>query len=139
MRIIVPTGHVAGLDPVGPFDVLWRAAYALPGAYRGEAGWAMNARTIAYLRQSKDESGHYLWPPEGSAARSALLNWPVIEVEEIPDISPNSLSIAFGHGILGFGFISGWTKFAQNLYQSRLGTGDPKHHDAIVWIKFGAS
>ena len=58
----------------------------------------MNRATQAAVRKMKDSAGDYLWsPPSIPGARASLLNFPVVEAEDMPDMgdaSPNA--IAFG-------------------------------------------
>jgi HK97 family phage major capsid protein len=49
------------------------------------------------VRKFKDADGRYLWqPPAVAGQRATLMSFPLVEVEDMPDIDDNSLAIAFG-------------------------------------------
>jgi HK97 family phage major capsid protein len=57
----------------------------------------MNSNSISTVRKFKDSTGDFIWKPglaDGQA--STLLGYPVVEVDAMPDIGANSLSIGFG-------------------------------------------
>ena len=57
----------------------------------------MNRKTQAAVRKFKSTTGEYLWTPPASVGQPAqLMGFPVVEVEEMPDIAAGSFSIAFG-------------------------------------------
>ena len=87
-------GAFAGSDPS---DTLVNAVYALKAGHRQNASFVMNRRTQASIRKFKDAEGNYLWlPPASAGQKASLMGFPVVEAEDMPDIAPNSLSIAFG-------------------------------------------
>jgi len=58
------------------------------------------------IRKVKDSTGNYIWqPPSVAGARSTLLNFPVVEAEDMPDIAANSLSVAFGDFQRGYAVV----------------------------------
>lgn len=78
-------------------DPIVDMVYALGSQYRANASFVMNSRTAAVLRRIKDADGRFLWGDSLSAAEPArLMGYPVIIIEEMPDIAAGSLSIAFG-------------------------------------------
>lgn len=80
-----------------PGDALIDLVYSLKAAYRQNGVFLMNRKTQAALRKLKDGQGNYLWtPPSSAGAQAALMNFPVVESEDMPDMAANSLSIAFG-------------------------------------------
>ena len=95
-------GYVAsGADGAFPAtnasDVLVDLVYALKAGYRQNAHWVMNRRSQAEIRKLKDADGNYLWQPPATAGTAAtLMNFPVTEAEDMPDIGSASLSVAFG-------------------------------------------
>lgn len=57
----------------------------------------MNRKTEAAVRKLKDSQGRFLLVDSLVAGQpSHLLAYPVVEVEQMPDMSTGSLSIAFG-------------------------------------------
>lgn len=93
----VATGVSAGFPASNPSDVLIDFAHALPSAYRQHATFVMNRKTQGAIRKFKDSTGNYIWaPPTTIGAKATLMNFPVQEAEDMPDIAANSLSVAFG-------------------------------------------
>ena len=93
----VTTGAAGAFPASDPSDVLLDLVYALKSGYRQNAVWMMNRRTQAEIRKFKDANGDYIWQPAASRdGRPALMGFPVVEVEDMPDIAADSLSVAFG-------------------------------------------
>ncbi|MCF3934462.1 phage major capsid protein [Acuticoccus sp. M5D2P5] len=98
----INTGVDGGFPVANPGDVLIDLVYALKSGYRQNAHFVMNRRTQAAVRKLKDGDGNYLWaPPSTAGMRASLLNFPVVEAEDMPDISGNAggidnNAIAFG-------------------------------------------
>ncbi len=71
--------------------------YALKAGYRQNATFVMNRKTQSAVRKFKDQQGNYLWqPPAGMGRNATLMNFPVIEAEDMPDIGAGTTPIAFG-------------------------------------------
>ncbi len=93
----VKTGEADGFSKKEPYDSLIDLMGSLKPSYRQNATFLMNRRTQSLLRKFKDSSGEYLWRPSFVAGQAAtLLSFPVVEVEDMPDIEANSTPIAFG-------------------------------------------
>jgi HK97 family phage major capsid protein len=93
----VPSGAAGAFVGTNPQDRLVDMVHALRAPYRQGAVWVMNSNTISAVRKFKDTTGDFIWKPgllEGQA--STLLGYPVIEVDAMPDIGANSLSVGFG-------------------------------------------
>jgi HK97 family phage major capsid protein len=91
------TGVSGGLAASNPSDILVDLVYAVKAGYRQNAHFVMNRKTQAAIRKLKDADGHYLWqPPASAGAEATLMNFPVAEAEDMPNIAANSLSVAFG-------------------------------------------
>ncbi len=76
---------------------------SLRAPYRQGAAWVMNAGTLARIRKLKTSDGAFVWQPSLVAGSPAtLLGYPVAEVEDMPDLAANSLSVAFGNFRLGY-------------------------------------
>jgi len=93
----VPSGAAGAFVASHPQDRLIDMVHALRTPYRQGAVWVMNSNTVATVRKFKDTTGDFIWKPgllDGQA--STLLGYPVVEVDAMPDIGANSLSIGFG-------------------------------------------
>jgi HK97 family phage major capsid protein len=93
----VATGVSGAFAATNPSDVLFDLVYALRAGYRQNAKWVMGRRTQSLVRQFKTTTGEYIWaPPESADGLASLINFPIVEAEDMPDPAANSLSIAFG-------------------------------------------
>ncbi|GLI92065.1 phage major capsid protein [Methylocystis echinoides] len=93
----VATGVSAAFAATNPSDALFNLVYALRAGYRQNGKFVMGRRAQSLVRQFKTTTGDYIWAPPASADGSAtLMNFPVVEAEDMPDPAANSLSIAFG-------------------------------------------
>ena len=93
----VAAGAAGGFIASNPQDRLIDLVHSLRAPYRQGAAWVMNSNTMATVRKFKDSTGDFIWKPgllEGQAP--TLLGYPVVEVDAMPDIAANSLSIGFG-------------------------------------------
>jgi predicted phage gp36 major capsid-like protein len=91
------TGVAGALPTTNPSDVLLQLAYAIQAGYRQNATWVMSRKTQAQIRMLKDSLGHYLWqPPTNPGGQASLMNFPLVEAEDMPQIATGSFSIAFG-------------------------------------------
>jgi HK97 family phage major capsid protein len=92
------TTGVAGAFPAtNPADKLIDLTYAPKAPFRANAKWLMNRKTVSQVRKFKDSTGNYIWQPSMIVGQPAsLLGFPVVELEDMPDIAANSYSIAFG-------------------------------------------
>ncbi|WP_246476302.1 phage major capsid protein [Roseibium litorale] len=93
----VKSGEAGGFPALSPGDVLLDLIYTLKAGYRQNARFVMNRRTQGALRKLKDGDGNYLWqPPMNAGGEATLLNFPVTEAEDMPDIAVDAPAIAFG-------------------------------------------
>lgn len=98
----LPSGE-AGDFGSEPQDRLIDLVQSLRAPYRQGAVFVMNAATSTRIRKLKTADGAFLWQPGlVSGQPDTLLGYPVVEAEEMPDIAPGSLSIAFGNFRLGY-------------------------------------
>jgi HK97 family phage major capsid protein len=146
----VATGAAGGFAASDPSDVLIDLVYALKAGYRQNAHFVMNRRTQAAVRRLKDENGQYLWsPPATAGARSTIMNFPVAEAEDMPDILEDSFAIAFGDFSRGYLIVDRLgvrvlrDPYSQKPYvlfytTKRVG-GGVQDFDAIKLIKFGTA
>ncbi|WP_321335833.1 phage major capsid protein [Breoghania sp.] len=99
----VATGVSGGLPATHASDVLIDLVYALKSGHRQNANWVMNRSTQAEIRKLKDADGNYLWqPPAGVSAAASLMNFPITEAEDMPDIATDATPIAFGDFARGY-------------------------------------
>lgn len=99
----VPSGADGGFAAASPQDALVDLVQALKAPYRQGAAFVMNGASLARIRKFKTADGAFLWQPSMSAdAPATLLGYPVIEAEDMPDIAPGSLSVAFGNFRRGY-------------------------------------
>ncbi|MEJ8473951.1 phage major capsid protein [Roseibium algae] len=93
----ISTGEAGDFAAIAPGDTLLDLIYALKSGYRQNAHFVMNRKTQGALRKLKDGDGNYLWqPPSSAGAASTLLNFPITEAEDMPDIAIDAPGIAFG-------------------------------------------
>ncbi len=94
---VVPSGAAGAFAATSPADRLIDLMHSLRTPYRQGAVWVMNSNTIAAIRKFKDSTGDFIWRAglePGAAA--TLFGYPVVEVDAMPDVAANSLSIGFG-------------------------------------------
>jgi HK97 family phage major capsid protein len=135
-----------GTDPNGA-NVLINLVHKLKAGYRRGAVWVMNKGTAGEVRKLKDGAGRFVWvdsllpgtPP-------SLLGYPVVEAEDMPDISAGSLSIAFGNFQRGYTIVDRiglrmlvdpfTNKPYVRLYTYKRVGGDVNDFFAIKFLKF---
>lgn len=146
--------NVTGVD--GDFaasnesDDLIDLIYTVKSAYRANSTWLFNRSTQAEIRKIKDLDGNYIWQPATRAGEQpSLLGFPVTEVEEMPSIGSDSLSIAFGDFKAGYLIVDRLgLRVLRDPYSSkpyvlfyttkRVG-GGIQDFDAFKFLKFGTS
>lgn len=99
----VTTGADGDFNATDPADCLFDLVYSLDAEYRGGATFVMNSKTAGAVRKLKDADGRFLWS-DGLAAQAParLVGYPVLIVEDMPDIGSNSTPIAFGDFAAGY-------------------------------------
>jgi len=144
----VSTG-AAGAFASAPLDTLIDTIYSVNAAYRSNGHWLMNRRVQSELRKVKDADGNYIWQPALTPnAMPTLLNYPVAECEDMPDLGADSLSIAFGDFNRGYLIVDRiGLRILRDPYSSkpyvlfyttkRVG-GGVQDFNAIKLIKFGS-
>ncbi|MBY6239747.1 phage major capsid protein [Methylosinus sp. Sm6] len=99
----VATGVSGGFAAGNPSDALFNLVYALRAGYRQNGKFVMNRQTQSTIRKFKSTTGEYLWaPPASLDAPATLLNFPLVEAEDMPEIGADSLSVAFGDFARGY-------------------------------------
>jgi HK97 family phage major capsid protein len=110
----------------------------------------MNRKTQAAVRKFKDTGGNYLWqPPAVAGTPATLMNFPLVEAEDMPDIAANSYSIAFGDFRRGYLVVdrAGVTVLRDPFtakpyvlfYTTKRVGGGVQDFDAIKLLKFAVS
>ncbi|MGH6737328.1 MAG: phage major capsid protein [Methyloceanibacter sp.] len=146
----VATGTDGAFDTTNPSDDLITFIYTLKSEYRANAHWVMNRATQAAIRKFKDADGNYLWtPPERADLAPTLMNYPIAESEDMPDVASDSFSVAFGDFQRGYLVVDrAGIRVLRDPYSAkpyvlfyttkRVG-GGVQDFDAIKLLKFGTS
>ena len=142
---------VAGAFPASnPSDVLVDLIYALKAGYRQNASFVMNRKTQSLIRKFKATTGEYLWqPPVALGAPATLMNFPLIEAEDMPDVAADSFSVAIGDFRRGYVVVDRvGIRMLRDPYSNkpyvlfyttkRVG-GGIQDFDAIKLLKFGTA
>lgn len=99
----VPSGGTGDFAATNPEEALIDLVHSLDPGYRQGAVFVMNSTTLARIRKFRTSDGDMLWRPGLTAGTPAtLLGYPVVEVEDMPDIAANAAAIAFGNFRLGY-------------------------------------
>jgi HK97 family phage major capsid protein len=144
----VATGTAGGFDAAAPSDVLIDTIYALKAGYRQNASFVMNRKTQAAIRKVKDADGNYIWqPPATAGARAALMGFPLVEAEDMPDMAADAMAIAFGDFRRGYMVVDRTgvrvlrdpysAKPYVLFYTTKRVGGGVQDFDAIKLVKFG--
>lgn len=146
----VASGAAGAFAATNPADRLIDLAYAPKAQYRPNGRFVMNRKTVSAVRKFKDADGNYIWQPATRAGEQAsLLGYPVTELETMPDIAANSLSIGFGDFRRGYLIVDrAGVRVLRDPYSAkpyvlfyttkRVG-GGVQDFDAIKLMKFAAS
>jgi HK97 family phage major capsid protein len=146
----VASGASGDFASTAPSDKLVQLVHAIRPRYRKGASWLMNTDTLSAIRQMKDASGrYYLWQPSFDANMpETILGYPVYECPDMPSISANSLSIAFGNFGIGYTIVDRTALMLRDpftnkpyvhFYSSRRVGGSVRDTRAIKLMKFAAS
>jgi len=93
----VATGTAGAFDETSPVDAILELIYAGRSRYRAGSSFVMNRRTVNDIRKFKDADGNYIWQTANEAGQpSTLLGYPLIEAEDLPDVSSGNAFMAFG-------------------------------------------
>ena len=145
----VPTG-AAGAFGEAPVDRLIDLIYAPKAKYRANGRFVMNRRTASVIRKFRDADDNYVWSPATQpGATSSLLGYPVTEIETMPDVAADSLSIAFGDFRRGYLIVDRagvrvlrdpfTAKPYVLFYTTKRVGGGVQNFDAIKVMKFSAT
>ncbi|MEK4035641.1 phage major capsid protein [Methylocystis sp. IM3] len=146
----VATGVAGAFPATYPSDALFNLAYALRAGYRQNARFLMGRRAQSLVRQFKTTTGEYIWAPPATAdATASLMNFPVVEVEDMPDPAANAMAIAFGDFERGYLIVDRIgirvlrdpysAKPYVLFYTTKRVGGGVQNFEAIKLLKFGVS
>lgn len=144
------SGAFLTTNPGDEHDNLVDLVYSLKSAFRRNARFMMNDKTIGEVRKIKDADGRPLWHSglrDGEPDR--LLGYSMVSMPDMPDIGANSYSIAFGDFSRGYIIVDRiGTRVLRDPFTSkpyvlfyttkRVG-GGVGHYDAYKLMKFGTS
>lgn len=144
------TGAAGAFPATDASDVLLDLVYTLKGGFRQNATWVMNRKTQSEIRKLKDENGHYLWqPPVQAGAAATLMNFPLVEAEDMPAVAADSYAIAFGDFRRGYLVVDRLgvrvlrdpysAKPYVLFYTTKRVGGGVQDFDAIKLLKFAAT
>jgi HK97 family phage major capsid protein len=146
----VVSGAAGAFPAANPSDTLIDLIYSLKAGYRQNASFVMNRKSQSVVRKMKTSTGEYLWQPPSSAGGPAtLMNFPLVEAEDMPDIAADSTSIAFGDFRRGYLIVDRLgVRILRDPYSAkpyvlfyttkRVG-GGVQDFDAIKLLKFGTA
>jgi HK97 family phage major capsid protein len=132
-------------------DCLVDLYYAPKSAYRKNAVWLANRKTLGAIRKLKDGQGNYLLNAvlrqEGFVEE--ILGRPAVEMPDMPDIAANSYSVAFGDFRRGYLIVDRigirvlrdpfTSKPYVLFYTTKRVGGGVQNFEAIKLLKFAAS
>lgn len=146
----VTTGVSGAFAATNPSDALFNLVYALRAGYRQNGKFVMGRRAQSLVRQFKMTTGDYIWaPPATVDGAASLMNFPVVEAEDMPDPGANSLSVAFGDFERGYVVVDRVgirvlrdpysAKPYVLFYTTKRVGGGVQNFEAIKLLKFGTA
>ena len=146
----IASGAAGAFKASNPSDTLFETVYSLKAGHRQNGTFVMNRKTQGTIRKFKDADGNYLWRPPAAAGQPAsLLGFAIAEAEDMPDITADSLSIAFGDFRSGYLVVDRTgvrvlrdpysAKPYVLFYTTKRVGGGVQNFEAIKLVKFAAS
>ena len=146
----IATGVAGAFSASNPSDVLLDLVYSVKSGYRANAHWVMNRSTQAQIRKFKDANGDYLWQPGIRAGQPpTLMNFPVAEAEDMPDVATDTFSASFGDFRRGYLIVDRLgvrvlrdpytAKPYVLFYTTKRVGGGVQNFEAIKLLKFGTA
>lgn len=137
-------------DPGAETTNIVDLVYSLKPVFRRDARFTMNRKSVSTIMKLRDADGRQLWSSglrDGQSDR--LMGYPIYEMEDMPDIAANSLSVAFGDFQRGYIIVDrigvrvlrdpfSAKPYVQFYTTKRVG-GGIGHYEAIKLLKFGTS
>ena len=137
-------------DPGAEQDNLIDLVYSLKPAFRANARFTCNRKTVSSLMKLRDSDGRLLWSSGLQAGQpDRVLGYPITEMEDMPDIGANAYALAFGDFRRGYLIVDrigvrvlrdpfSAKPYIQFYTTKRVG-GGIGHFEAIKLLKFAAS
>lgn len=137
-------------DPGAEQDNLIDLVYSLKPAFRANARFTCNRKTVSSLMKLRDGDGRLLWSSGLQAGQpDRVLGYPITEMEDMPDIGANEFALAFGDFRRGYLIVDrigvrvlrdpfSAKPYIQFYTTKRVG-GGIGHFEAIKLLKFAAS
>ena len=146
----VVTGVSGGFPTTNPSDVLFNLVYATRAGFRQNGKFVLGRRAQSIIRQFKTTTGDYIWqPPASAGAQATLMNFPVVEAEDMPDPAADSFSVAFGDFERGYVVVDRVgirvlrdpysAKPYVLFYTTKRVGGGVQNFEAIKLLKFGTA
>lgn len=122
----------------------------MKSGYRANAHFVMNRQTQAQIRKFKDADGNYLWQPSLRAGQAPrLMNVPIAEAEDMPDVDADSFALAYGDFRRGYLIVDRLgirvlrdpytAKPYVLFYTTKRVGGGIQNFEAIKLLKFGTA
>lgn len=94
----IPSLDASTIAAEGIYNVI----YGIKNAYRTGAVWVMNRATVGVIRTIRDESGgagtgQFMWSPGFGTQPATLAGYPIVEFEDMADISGGNIVAGFGN------------------------------------------
>ncbi|MFH1806835.1 MAG: phage major capsid protein [Pseudomonadota bacterium] len=152
----IPMGDAGAFPTLSPSgaanpDCLIDVITSLNAAYRAGSVWTMNSLCESVIRKMKDGEGRYLIGMsqiEGSLEFD-IHGYPIVNMEDMPDIAADSFPIAYGNFRRGYYLIDRMgfrllrdpytNKPYVGFYMTKRTGGDVRNYDAIKLVKAAAS
>lgn len=144
----IPSGSATGIEADAIFDLV----YALKSAYRQGATFVMNRATLGAVRGLREGSGGdgaFMWQPGLGGTPSTLAGYPVVEFDDMDDISASNIVMGFGNFALAYTIVDRQgvrvlrdpysSKPFVEFYTTKRVGGDVVLHDAIKLMDIAAS
>jgi HK97 family phage major capsid protein len=146
----VASGAAGGFAATNPADKLLDMVYKLKAAYLPKASWLMPRSVSAAIRKLKGGDGNYIWQVSlQSGQPPTLLGFPVVFSEDMPALTGNSLSLAFGDFSEAYTIVDRTgikllrdpytDKPNVKFYTTKRVGGDVVNFDAVKLMKFAVS
>jgi HK97 family phage major capsid protein len=146
----VVTGVSGAFPTTNPSDVLFNLVYATRAGFRQNGKFVLGRRAQSMIRQFKTTTGDYIWqPPASAGAQATLMNFPVVEAEDMPDPAADSYSVAFGDFERGYVVVDRVgirvlrdpysAKPYVLFYTTKRVGGGVQNFEAIKLLKFGTA
>ena len=142
-------GGFLDTDPGDSATNIIDLTYALKPAFRSNARFAMNRKTVSDVMKLRDADGRPLWHTNLREGQPDLLmGYPILEAEDMPDISAGSKSIVFGDFRRGYIIVDRMgvrvlrdpfsAKPYIQFYTTKRVGGGIGHYEALKFLRFSA-